>query len=102
MKLRKGDTVQVLIGKDKKKQGVIERTYANSNRILVKDINKVKKHMRKSESMPQGGIIEVNRPLSVGKVMLVCPSCKKATRVGIEVGKDGKKRRICKQCSKPL
>mgnify|MGYP001558136960 CR=1 FL=1 len=102
MKLRKGDTIQVLIGKDKKKQGVIERLYPNSNRVLVKDINKVKKHMRKSESMPKGGIIEVNRPLAVSKVMLVCPSCKKVTRVGIEVGKDGKKRRICKQCSKPL
>ncbi|MCR4326828.1 MAG: 50S ribosomal protein L24, partial [Candidatus Roizmanbacteria bacterium] len=86
----------------KKKQGVIERLYPNSNRVLVKDINKVKKHVRKSESMPQGGIIDVNRPLTVSKVMVVCPSCKKATRVGIEVGKDGKKRRICKQCSKPL
>ncbi len=102
MKLRKGDTVQVMLGKDKGKQGAVERVYEKSDKVMVKDMNKVKKHMRKSESLPQGGIVEVSRPMLASKVMLICPSCKKRTRVGLLLGKDGKKRRVCKQCSKVI
>ena len=102
MKLRKNDTVIVLRGKDKGKEGVVEKVYIAAQKVLVKDINKFKKHVKKSEAFPQGGIVEVNRPMDVSKVKLVCPQCKKPARVGYEIGKDGKKRRMCKQCKKVI
>ena len=102
MKLRKGDTVQVMLGKDKGKQGAVERVYEKSDKVMVKDMNKVKKHMRKSESLPQGGIVEVSRPMLASKVILISPSSKKRTRFGLLLGKDCKKRRVCKQCSKVI
>lgn len=99
MKIRKNDTVIVIKGKDKGKQGAVERVYDGKNTVLVKAVNVYKKHVKKSEQFPNGGIIEVNRPLSVGNVMLLCPSCKKQTRVGYLV-EGGKKQRLCRKCKK--
>lgn len=102
MKLRKKDTVVVLLGKDAGKQGVIEKVYSLSQKVLVKGIGMYKKHVKKSEAFPQGGVVELNRPIAVSKLKLICSECKKAVRVGYIVSKDGKKRRICKKCKKVL
>lgn len=99
MKIRKGDTVTVIKGKDRGKQGAVERAYSVKKTVLVKGINVYKKHVKKSEQFPSGGIIEVNRPMSTGNIMLICPSCKKPTRVGYEVTAN-KKQRICRKCKK--
>lgn len=101
MKLKKGDKVKVIAGRDTGREGSIERIYEKTNRIVIPDINKFKKNVKKSEKMPQGGIIEVPRPLDVSKVALICPKCGKTTRVGYEV-KKGKKNRICKKCKSIL
>jgi large subunit ribosomal protein L24 len=63
MKIKKGDKVKVIYGKDKGKEGVVEKVYQKANKVLIPGINLYKKHIKKNEKMPQGGIIEVPRPL---------------------------------------
>ena len=101
MKIRKGDKVKVIYGKDKGREGVVEKVYKKSMKVLVPGINLYKKHVKKSEQFPQGGVVEVPRPLHVSKVMLICPKCNKPTRVGYKLV-DGKKFRICKKCKSTL
>jgi len=98
MKIKKGDKIKVISGKDKGREGVVEKVYLKANKVLIPGINIYKKHIKKNEKMPQGGIIEIPRPLDVCKVMLICPKCGKATRVRIE-RRDGKKFRVCKKCN---
>jgi len=101
MKIKKGDKVKVIYGKDKGREGVVEKVYRKANKILILGINLYKRHIKKSEKMPQGGIIDVPRPLAVSKVMLICPKCKKETRVGFLL-ENGKKFRICKKCKSKI
>ena len=101
MKLRKGDKVKVIAGKDKGREGTIDRVYDTQHRIIVGGVNMVKKHVRKNEQMPQGGIVDIARPFSAANVMLICPKCNKAVRVGYEI-KGKKKSRICKSCNSVL
>ncbi len=97
MKIKKGDKVRVIYGKDEGREGVVEKVYRKSGKVLIPGINIYKKHIKKNEKMPQGGVVEVPRALHVAKVMLICPRCKKLTRVGFELTKT-KKFRICKEC----
>lgn len=101
MKIKKGDKIKIIIGKDKGKEGVVEKVYRKSNKILVMGINLYKRHLKKSDKFPQGGIVDVPRPILVSKVMLVCPKCKKTTRVGYQIEKN-KKVRICKKCKSAI
>ena len=87
-----------MAGKDSGREGVVERVYTKAHKVLITGINIYKKHIKKNEKMPQGGTVEVPRPMDVAKVMLLCPKCKKMTRVGYEIIKN-KKHRICKKCS---
>lgn len=98
MKVKKGDKVKIIAGKDKGREGKVERIYEKQNKILVEGINLYKKHIKKSDKVPQGGVVEIPRPMDASKLMLVCPKCRKTTRVGYEV-KKGKKLRICKKCN---
>lgn len=97
MKIRKGDNIQVIAGKDTSKQGKVENVNEKRQTVLVPDINMYKKHVKKSEQFPQGGIVDLSRPLDVAKVALVCPKCNKMTRVGYKEI-EGSKKRICKKC----
>ncbi len=99
MKLKKGDKIKVMIGKDKGRDGVIERVYTASNKLFVPGLNLYKKHVKKNEKMPQGGVVDVPRLIDASKVMLVCPKCGKPSRIGYET-KAGKKSRVCKTCEK--
>ncbi len=101
MKLKKGDKVLVIAGKDKGREGPVEKVYPKSNRVLILKINVYKKHVKKSEQVPQGGTVEVPRPMDVSKVMLICPKCKKPARVGYLIEK-GKKIRTCKRCKSQM
>lgn len=101
MKIKKGDKIKVVYGKDKGREGTIDNVYTRSNKLLIQGINLYKKHIKKNEKMPQGGVVEVPRPIEAAKVMLVCPKCKKATRIGYEIVKD-KKFRICKKCKSKI
>ena len=96
--VKKGDNVEVLAGKDKGKRGKVIRALPSKNKVVVEGVNKVKKASRPSQRNPQsGGIIEMEAPLHISNVMLVCGSCGKASRVGI-LTDDGVKFRICKKC----
>lgn len=97
MKLIKGDNVKILLGKDKGRDGEIVRVIPKNNQIIVKGLNLFKKHIKPTQNQ-KGSIIEKERPILASKVALICPSCKKTTRVGLQVDKEGSKYRVCKKC----
>lgn len=101
MKIKKGDLVKVIAGKDKGREGTVERVYPNQDKVLIANINLYKRHLRKSQEMPEGGIVSLPRPLHVSNVMLIDPKTKKITRVGFQI-KNGKKSRIAKVSSEVL
>lgn len=101
MKIIKQDLVKVLIGKDKGREGEVVRTIPKKNKIIVKGLNMFKKHVKPTQNQ-KGGIIEKERAMIVSKVILVCPECKKSTRVGYQIDKTGSKYRICKKCKAML
>lgn len=102
LNVKKGDTVKVIAGKDKGKQGKILRSIPSTERVVVEKVNIVKKAMRPTQANPQGGISSIEAPLHVSNVMLVCPSCNEPTRVGHRFKDDGKKVRVCKKCGKDI
>ena len=101
MKLRKGDTVKVMIGKDKGKEAKIDRVFLASNRVVLLGINLYKKHVKPRGEGQKGSISEVARPMVVSKLALVCPKCKEVTRVGFKFLGD-KKVRICRKCEQEV
>ena len=101
IKLKKGDEVIVLAGKDKGKTGKIVRVFPNVRKVIVTDVNKYKKHQKPGNNEP-GGIIEKDMPLHVSNVAFYDPSSKKGIRVGYALNKDGKKMRINKKSGKEI
>jgi len=101
LKLKKGDMVVVMSGKDKGKTGQIEKVLPKTNQILIPGVNIVKKHTKPTKRNPHGGIVQINKPIPVSNVMLICPVCNKATRVGFKM-LDNKKLRICKKCKESI
>jgi len=97
--VKKDDTVMVIAGKEKGKTGKVKRIIADSNRVVVKNLNMVKRHTRPSQTNQDGGIVEKEAPLAISNVMLVCASCNKPTRTGVRVLDDGAKVRFCKKCN---
>ncbi len=97
-KLKTGDTVFVIAGKDKGKIGRILRVFPKEDRAIVEGVNRIKKHVKPTPRNPQGGIIEVFGKIHISNLMLVCPKCNKPTRVGIKILEDKRKLRYCKKC----
>jgi large subunit ribosomal protein L24 len=97
-KIRSGDTVLVTSGRNKGQQGTVRINLIEKDRVVIEGVNIVKKHIKRGRAR-QAGIVEVEAPLHVSNVMLVCPSCKQPTRVGVHTGGDGKNVRFCKKCS---
>jgi len=100
LKLKVGDKVKILTGKDKGRDGEIEKIFAKKGLLVIPGINIYKKHVKGYQGQ-KGGIYEIPRPMIFSKVALICPKCKKATRVGIRVI-DKEKVRICKKCGKQI
>lgn len=101
LNVRRGDRVKVITGKDAGKEGKILRALPEKQRVIVEGVNKVKKHTRPTQKQPQGGILEVEAPIHVSNVMLVCPNCGEPTRVGHR-REDGARLRVCKRCDKQI
>ena len=97
MKIRKDDMVVVIAGSDKGKQGKVLSIDPKANKVLVEGVQVASKHYKPRRQGEEGGIIKKETPVFASKVMLVCPKCGKATRVGHAVV-DGKKVRTCKKC----
>lgn len=102
IRLKKGDNVVVLAGKYKGKTGEVEATHPRENKVTVKGINIVKKAIKPNRKYPQGGIIELTKPIWVSKVAIVDPSSKKASKIGYEFKKDGSKVRVYKRTGKEI
>lgn len=100
--VRKGDTVQVIRGKDAGKKGKVLEVRPKQNRVVVENVNKVKRHTRPSQRMPQGGIVEKEAPIHASNVLLVCGKCNRPTRLGKRFLEDGKKVRYCKKCGEAI
>ncbi len=102
MKIRKNDTVLVTAGKDRGKRGKVRLAYPKKNRVLVEGINFIKKHSRARGQVRQAGIIDLEAPINVSNVMLLCEKCNHPTRVGFTALEDGKKVRVCRKCKEVI
>ena len=111
-KIRKGDSVQVLAGKDAGKRGTVNRVLPAEGRLVVDKVNMVKRHTKPRPaprsssvgggSIIPGGVIEREAPLNLSNVALICPACGEPTRVGYRVADDGSKIRVCRKCKKDV
>ncbi|WP_231036137.1 50S ribosomal protein L24 [Pectinatus sottacetonis] len=101
LKVKKGDTIVVLSGKDKGKQGKVLKAMPKKDKVIVEGINKVKRHTKPNQNVPKGGIIPKEAPMHAAKVMVVCPACSKPTRVA-KKEVNGKMVRVCKKCGELL
>lgn len=102
IKIKRGDTVQIIKGKDKGKKGKVLKVFAAESRLLVEGINLVKKHKRQTRQDQQGGIVSLESPLALSNVMVLCKGCSKPIKVGFKVLDDGSKSRICRSCKEVL
>jgi large subunit ribosomal protein L24 len=107
LNIKKGDTVLIITGKDKGKQGTVSRALPQVSKVIVEGLNMAKKHVRPQGQIRQGGIIDKAMPIHVSNTMLICSECGKPTRVGHErrpMGADQKMRkvRVCKKCHKVI
>jgi len=108
MKIKKGDTVLIILGKDRGRKGKVLQALPKENKIVVEGINLRKKHQKPKKTGEKGQIIELPSSFSVSNVKLVCPKCKKATKVGYKIKSKIKnqkskiKIRICKKCGKEI
>ncbi len=101
MKIKKGDTVKILYGKEAGKQGAVVAVSPKKNSVIVEGLNLYKRHLKGDGRTRTSEILIIEKPFELSKVMLVCPSCGKATRVGVR--KEGEKNvRVCKKCGKEI
>jgi len=98
MHIRTGDTVLVRIGNDKGTRGKVLKIDREAGKLVVENVNRVMKHVRRSQKNPQGGRLSKEMPLPLANVMLVCPTCGKASRTGARLTNEGAKERYCKKC----
>ena len=102
MKVKVGDKVRILAGKDKGKEGIVSATLKKDNKVVVNGINVVKRHMKPNAFNAEGGIIEKEAPIHASNVMIMDPKTNKPTRIGHSVNKDGKKIRVTKKSNSSL
>ncbi len=100
-KIRTGDEVFITSGRNKGQRGVVRQNLIDKDRVVVDGVNIVKKHIKRGRAR-QAGIVEVEAPLHVSNVKLVCPSCGEVSRVGIREDGDGKNERFCKKCDRAI
>jgi len=102
LKIKKGDWVRVLTGKDRGKEGNVMRALSRDGKVIVDGVNVARKSQRPTRNTQQGGIIDKDMPVPVSNVGLVCPSCGQVTRVGYKIDPSGTKARVCKKCGSEL
>ncbi|MHB8594128.1 MAG: 50S ribosomal protein L24 [Acidimicrobiales bacterium] len=101
MRIRKGDTVQVLSGKHRGKRGQVMRAMPQAGKVVVEGANMAKRHSKPRGATMQGGIIDKDMPLPVAAVAIVCPACG-PTRIGVRFDEQGRKLRVCRKCGGDL
>jgi large subunit ribosomal protein L24 len=98
MLIRVNDTVEVIVGDDRGTRGKVLRVNRRAGKLVVEHVNRVYKHVRRSQKNPQGGRLSMEMPVPISNVLLVCEKCGVKTRVGARFLKDGSKERFCKKC----
>ena len=101
LKVKKGDLVRVLSGKDKSKQAKILRVFPSTRKVVLEGLFLVKKHTRPKKAGEKSQLVAVPQAINVSKVMLVCPSCSRPARIGYVLN-DNKKERICRHCQNKI
>lgn len=101
MKIKKGDTVLIISGKDKGKKAKVLEAFPRQNKIVVEGVNIVKRHRRPRREKEKGQIVEVPKPIDVSNVKLICPKCSQPSRIGYRLTEKGKYR-ICKKCNQEI
>jgi len=101
MKIKKGDEVKVVSGKDKGRVGKVEKVFEKLNSVLVSGANQYKRHVKARTQKEKSDVVTITKPLPVSNVNLICPNCRKETRVGYKI--EGKQKvRVCKRCKKKI
>jgi len=101
-KIKKGDTVKIMSGKDKGKQGKVGQVFPKLDKVVVEGCNKMSKHLKPSRQREKGQRVEFDAPLHISNVQLICPRCAKITRVGFKKLADNKKVRQCLKCHETI
>ena len=99
MLIRTGDTVEVIAGNDRGQKSKVLKVDRSTGKAVVEGVNRVKKHIRRSQKYPQGGVLSKEMPVQLSNVQYVCTSCGAATRLGARFLDDGTKERFCKKCN---
>jgi large subunit ribosomal protein L24 len=99
MKIQKNDNVVVTVGKDRGKKGKVRKAMPTKDRVIVEGLNMIKRHSKTKGKTRQAGIIELEGPIHVSNVMVICNKCNKPARLGYRVLDDGKRARYCHNCS---
>jgi large subunit ribosomal protein L24 len=102
MHIRKGDRVKVISGVSRGKEGTVLRVEPEKNRVVVEGLNRRKRHMKPSQTNPEGGIVEFEAPIHASNVMLLDPSTGEPTRVRLQVGADGRRERVASKSGKVI
>jgi large subunit ribosomal protein L24 len=102
MKIKKGDKVRVIAGKDVGREGHVTRVLVDRERVIVDGVNVAKRHQRAQGATMQGGIIDKEMPMHVSNVAILCDACGKPSRIGHRIESDGTKVRICRKCGKDI
>lgn len=102
MKIKKGDNVVVISGKDRGKTGKVILVLPKKNRIVIEGVNKMKKHAKSKRQDKKGQKVEINAPIDISNILFKCPKCNKAVRTGIKVAADKKRLRICRKCGETI
>lgn len=101
MNIKRGDNVLITKGKDRNKTGKVVKSIALTNKVVIEGINITKRHVKPTKANPQGGIIDITRPVSASNAMIICPHCTKAVRVSYKQTEKGKLR-VCRKCQAAL
>ena len=102
MRIKKGDTVQVIAGKDKGLKGEVMQTYPKKDKVVVDGAFLIKKHIKSPNKNEKGQRIEMPAPIHISNVLLYCSKCKKGVRVGTVINEKGVKKRVCKKCNNEI
>lgn len=98
MKIKKGDNVKIMTGKDAGKTGKVVQVLPQENKVVVENLNQIVKHMKPQKRGEKGQRFTFSAPVQLANVQLVCPKCNKITRVGMKLLADGKRQRLCRKC----
>jgi large subunit ribosomal protein L24 len=99
MKIQKNDNVLIIAGKDRGKKGKVRKAMPDKDKVIVEGFNMIKRHSKTKGKTRQAGIIELEAPIHISNVMIICNKCNKPARVGYRALEDGKKARYCHSCS---